>query len=263
MQWSLIASNELFSKGLIMQTDEIHIWKALLKTSEVELDHLLTGLSDDELRRAGRYRFFRDRIRFTLSRHILRSLLSAYTHILPSAIEFSYCRYGKPSLRKGLLPEDNLEFNVSHSGDYALFAFAQNRRIGVDIEFISEDLKDIGFCRSFFSDYELSMLFSLPLGQQRQAFYECWTKKEAFIKAVGIGLSFPLDGFDVSVGNETRLLSLRDKTAGEADDWSVYRIDANPLYAAALVAEGSPSVIRFFEYELSGKAMGMKCKPQK
>jgi 4'-phosphopantetheinyl transferase len=196
-------------------------------------------LSADEGERASRFHFERDRRRFTASRALLRIVLGAYLHSAPESLRFRYSDQGKPAL-DGEHLKGGLMFNVSHSGGVALFAITRGREIGVDVERVrrSSDLEAIA--RRFFSACEQMQLAALEPEQRGEAFFRCWTRKEAYIKARGEGLSMPLDQFDVSigVGDQNALLATRPDPA-EAHRWSVRDVPTDPDYAAAVAAAGN------------------------
>jgi len=179
--------------------------------------------------RAAQFRFERDRNSFVLARGVLRTLLGRYLHISPAGIRFEYRPKGKPALA---LPA-GIDFNVSHSGGLAVFAFTAGCEIGVDVESIRPlpDLQSIA--DRFFCAGEAAELMSLAADQREPAFYLCWTRKEAYIKASGDGLSAPLDGFRVTLrpGQPARFVHLANDTA---QAWSLHDLALASGYAAAL-----------------------------
>jgi 4'-phosphopantetheinyl transferase len=196
-------------------------------------------LTQDERRRADLLRFPQDRDGFIVSRGKLRALIGNYLGTMPGTLRFIYTQYGKPSL-VGTPGPDSLRFNVSHSRDLALFAFARGREVGVDVEYIRSDLECDQLATRFFSSREVEALQALPSEHRTEAFFNCWTRKEAFIKAVGEGLSCPLDSFDVSLGpySVAALLDLRH-AAAQRQTWSLRDLAPAPGYAAALAVEGN------------------------
>ena len=201
------------------------------------LESLWQTLSTDEQERANRYRFARDRQAFITRRGRLRLILGRYLGLDPASLQFSYNPYGKPALQ----PEaaGQLCFNLSHSQGLALFAFARQVDIGVDLERLRSDFDHLELAERFFSAGERAELNALPLESRPQAFFLCWTRKEAFIKAHGEGLSLPLDHFDVSLtpGEPARLVATR---AGleTPDQWSLFNLEPAPDYLAALAVRG-------------------------
>lgn len=202
-------------------------------------------LEEKELDRADRFHFEKDRRAFVISRGFLRNVVGRYLKTKPEGLRFSYGPYGKPAL-DGEHKSSSLRFNMSHSHGVALIAVAETRELGVDVEYIRTDFASIDIARRFFSPREVAALNALPPEQQVAAFFRCWARKEAYIKAIGRGLSQPLDGFDVTLAPELPAALLR---ADEDDPsrWSLSDIDAGSEYAAALMVEGSISHIRLWQ----------------
>jgi 4'-phosphopantetheinyl transferase len=195
-------------------------------------------LSPDELQRARRFRSRTDGRRFATARVTLRRLLAGYLRDDPRKLSFRYSDHGKPSLA-GAHESSRVRFNISHSGDGAMFAFVLDRSVGVDIEWIHTDLEVDAIAQRFFSPYERLAVAALPASEKYMGFFNCWTRKEAFVKAVGQGLSLPLENFDVSLtlGEPARLLATRPD-AREAERWTMITPETQPGYAAAVVVEG-------------------------
>lgn len=219
-------------------SDEVHLWRASLDAPAGETELLDRVLSADERARADRFRFERDRRRYVIARGVLRSLLGGYLQTGPATVRFQYGRYGKPALgdEDG---GDALGFNLSHSEDVALYAISRGRALGVDVERVRPNFGGMAIAERFFSPREVAALRSLPHHEQSAAFFRCWTRKEAYIKARGDGLSLRLDCFDVSLapGEPAALLDMRD----DPDDiarWRLWDVSPDPDYAAALVVEG-------------------------
>jgi 4'-phosphopantetheinyl transferase len=217
---------------------EVHIWLANLVQPASRVESLSRLLSADELSRAERFHFQRDREAFTVARGMLRTILAAYTGSHPRDFSFAYSAYGKPSL-SGPHGFGDIRFNLSHSHGLALYAFAHGREVGVDIEYCSRGVESTEIVERFFSAREVEAFRRLPADLHLEAFFNCWTRKEAFIKAVGEGLSFPLDGFDVSLtpGEPAKLLSVRGDEAQTAR-WMLRELEPAPGYVGALAAEG-------------------------
>jgi 4'-phosphopantetheinyl transferase len=155
-------------------------------------------LSRDERERAGKFRYAKHRQHYVVARASLRRLLAERLRIAPTAIEFVETKHGKPRLAPVHGAAD-VEFNLSHSGILALYAFTRGRAVGVDIELIREVPDIDGLAERFFSVAETALLRAVPVDRRSLAFLACWTRKEAFIKALGLGLSCPLDAFDVTI----------------------------------------------------------------
>jgi 4'-phosphopantetheinyl transferase len=222
--------------ALPLSHGEVHVWRRSLARYE-EVDVLACVLSEDERLHAARFVFERDAARYIIGRATLRQILGAYLAIAPDRIAFSYGSHGKPALA---FPREPLTFNVSHSGDLALYAVSWGRRVGVDIE-QARHVDDLhGLAAQVFAPAEREELTSLPADQRTPAFFAGWTRKEAFVKAVGDGLSHPLDTFVVSLdpAKPARLVAVGD-TPGAACGWSLHALAADVGYSAALVAEGA------------------------
>jgi 4'-phosphopantetheinyl transferase len=221
-----------------LHCEEVHVWRAALARPSGEVEALKRLLSEDELRRAERFHFPRDRSGFIAARGTFREILSLYVGLPPELLRFGHNAYGKPELI-GAPGETGLRFNLSHAGGLVLYAVAAGREVGVDVEVVREGVPCEELAERFFSRRETSALLALPAGDRRRAFFECWARKEAYIKGRGEGLSLPLDSFDVSLapGEPAALLVARDDRPGAAR-WSLRELAAGPGYAAAVAVEG-------------------------
>ena len=215
---------------------EVHIWQAPLDLYQLDLDPS-DFLSPDEKERMGRFRFGTDRNNFLFCRSMLRLLLASYLGTSPADPRFAYSAHGKPSLS---VPADNLQFNLSHSHGYVLFGFTRGRRIGVDVEHVRRDLNVEEIATRFFSTAE--QIEIEQSSDKYEAFFHCWTRKEAFVKARGEGLSLPLDSFDVQVWQEEEEVSLTTRPdPSEARGWQLRSLNSIPGYTAAFAVEfGTP-----------------------
>jgi len=201
----------------------------------------LSNLSPDELSRAKRFHFEKERFNFVRCRSALRSLLSRYLGIAPKDLCFEYQRGGKPELAAQQNPR-GLQFSVSHSSRMALIAVSAGHRIGVDIEKESADVDVIALAEHCFSTGELAALRALPDQLRQVAFFACWTRKEAFLKAIGEGLSFPLAEFSVTINPDLApaLEEIRgDREAG--NQWFLADLSVASGYRAAVAVESSYS----------------------
>jgi 4'-phosphopantetheinyl transferase len=191
-----------------------------------------------------RFRFEQDRRRYLIGRGLLRTLLGRYLDIAPDQPRFDYTPSGKPYLAPGLARQP-LEFNISHSGELVLIAVAAGRALGIDVEEIRGDIEVAAIATHFFSPNEQHALATLSGAARVDAFFDCWTRKEAYIKAKGDGLSLPLDQFDVSLmpGEGARLVETRPDPL-EARRWCLAELDVGDGYKAALAAEGSGWMLR-------------------
>ena len=227
------------STPLTLAEDETHVWRAKIELASEGLGPLGELLTPDERARAERFRFDRDRQAFRTRRGILRALIGRYLGGGPFTERFALNAYGMPLLPA---PHSSLHFNLSHSAGMVLFAFTRGRRVGVDIEAIRPSADTVQIAETFFSRAEREALAALPSHQQCAAFFACWARKEAYIKALGIGLSLPLDSFDVclSPSQPAALLASRLDPSGVAS-WHMDALEAGPGYAAALVVETTHS----------------------
>jgi 4'-phosphopantetheinyl transferase len=205
----------------------VDVYTLSLDADAARLDQLYEILSPEERERARRFHFAEHRRQSILCRGTLRETLARYLHRNPAAIAFAYNRYGKPYVRGA-----DIRFNLSHSGAWAMLAVTRDREVGVDIERIDPRFAQDQIPEQFFSPREVEQLRSLPQREQTAAFFRCWTCKEAYIKARGLGLSLPLDSFDVSLRPDDPPALLR------AGNWSIQNLEAPSGYAAAIVAEG-------------------------
>jgi 4'-phosphopantetheinyl transferase len=204
-----------------------------LMNLDLPADHIaaLASLLDDaERTRAARFRFARDRDRFIARRGQLRLLLAEHGAGDPAAIRYTENAYGKPALAD----RPDLRFNLSHSAGLALCAVATGGEVGCDIEWRDPELADAQVAKRLFGPGEWSAFEALPAAQRTAGFFNCWTRKEAFIKAIGLGVSHPLDSFEVTLvpGDPARIVS-------GGDGWGLASFEPAPGYQAALVAPGN------------------------
>ena len=219
--------------GVALGTNEVHVWRLPLVQPPAQLAVLARTLGDDERARARRFHFDRDRDAFTAARGALRTLAGGYLARRPEALVFGYQARGKPYLTAP--PGHDLRFNVSHSGDFALLAFTRGRDVGVDVE-RRRPLQDLrSLANVSFSRAEYAALLGVPAHDQTDAFFACWSRKEAFIKATGEGVS-QLADFDVNVRADEpgRLLRVPGGPRPQPP-WSMCDLPAIPGHAAALV----------------------------
>jgi 4'-phosphopantetheinyl transferase len=225
-------------KALALSRDEVHVWRAALDQNPPQVQSFLRNLAADEQARAGKFHFERDREHFIVARGLLRAILGGYLNRSPECLSLSYSSHGKPS-PAGESGGDAIHFSVSHSQGVALYAFTRGREVGIDIEHIRLDLAVAEIAEQFFSQREVAKLRALPTEVQRQGFFNCWTRKEAYIKARGEGLSLPLDQFDVSLAPEEPAAILGTQwDPSEASRWSLQELTPGPGYVAALAVEG-------------------------
>ena len=232
--------------------DTVHVWRTATEVSRSRLARFYDLLAADERARAARFARADDRRRYTVARGVLRTLLGRYLSVEPAALEFRYGAHGKPSLAASPGGRD-VRFNLSHSCGLALHAFAVGREVGVDVERIRPETDVTGVARHSFSPAEVDALMDLPAGQRREAFFNGWTRKEAFIKAHGEGIALGLSRFDVTLrpGEPAKLLRF-DNEPAEAARWSMRALEVGEGYKAALAAEGDGWELRCWEYPVDG-----------
>ena len=231
-------------------TDETHVWFSRLNLDPPQLESLRAVLSDDETRQASRFAFETHQRRYVAAHGILRNILGRYLRLTAEGLQFlKEDPHGKPSLADGC-GDGHLRFNMSHSDESALFAVTWGREVGVDIERIRPDVAAGRIAERFFASGEVAALRSLPESEQPKAFFRCWTRKEAYLKATGRGLSLPLRQFEVSVapGQPAALLSAGDDPE-EAARWSLRDLDVGSDFAAALCVEGEVRRLRLFHVD--------------
>lgn len=232
-------------KYLTLKSDEIHIWRASSDLLSTEIERLEQSLSDDELKRAYRFVFMKDRNRFIAGRGILRAILGLYLKKEPGQLRFYYSLNGKPELI-GENSDEELNFNVSYSNYHILYAVSLNRRIGVDIEFIHPDFADEQIVKGFFSIQEADKFLSLPKKIRKEAFFTCWTRKEAYLKATGKGITSGMDQFVVSLipGEPAELIPIKINPEETSNFW-LEDLNMGQGYKAALAVEGSRCKIKY------------------
>ncbi len=228
--------------SLSLESHHVDIWRLSLKLLVDSVKLTESTLSADEIERVARFHFEVDKNRFLVTHSALRKILGRYLRRDPAELKFSLNQYGKPALINSAL-----EFNLSHSGDFALVAVTQGRKIGVDVERIRQGISSHVIAQQYFSKAEVAELQSLPIEQRGSAFFTCWTRKEAYIKAQGLGLSLPLESFDVSLtpGQPATLRATRPDEK-EAARWTLRSLDVDPNYAGAVAVEGADLDFRLF-----------------
>lgn len=227
---------------------EVYVWRIAMVQSEPVRRYYRNFFSLDEIERADRFHFDKDRNRFTIARGALRELLGGYLKIAPNQLSFVYGVQGKPALAEPY-NSSGLHFNLSHSGDIALLAVTRNREIGVDVEQIRADFASEDIAARFFAPEECAKLKTLPLHQRPDAFFSCWTRKEAYIKARGKGLSIPLDSFEVAFAPGEKPALVQVKTGDDNfSRWRMYALDPGEGYKGALISEGSTHEIRLLDW---------------
>lgn len=215
----------------------VHVWSLDLSSLQDEKDEAAKILSPDELERGQRFVQAEDRARFTTTRFFLREILASYAGGHPAELRFNYSEYGKPSLSSHA---DSISFSVSHSGQRALISVTHGNPVGVDVEFIRDSVEIASLAERFFSPSETATLESIGVEKRQEAFFRIWTAKEAFLKALGAGLSRALNSFDVEL--DARLdvtLKATRPDPCEALRWRIYSLRMPKGYEGALVTESN------------------------
>ena len=218
-----------------MTPTELHVWRAVLDQPQTVAQRWHDQLAPNEQARAKRFHFERDRRRFIVARGVLRSILATYLNALPAQLTFDVGAYGKPSL-----PDQSLQFNMSHSHELAVYAITLNQAVGIDVEYMLRPVADIDqLVDRFFSANESAVYHALPPDEKHSAFFRCWTRKEAYIKAIGEGLSHPLDRFDVAFAPDQApaVLSI-DGDQAAAQRWSLFHFESDTDYVGAVAIPG-------------------------
>lgn len=229
-----------------LNSGEAHIWVASINQQKEKEAKYWSTLSSDEKERANRFYFEKDKTGFTVARGILRQLSGNYLNLEAKSVVFDYQPKGKPSLSQS----KDLKFNISHSSDLVLFAFYNNIEIGVDVEWINKAVEWELISGNFFSKNEQQALHELEDTLKPLGFFNCWTRKEAFIKAEGDGLTFPLDKFSVNLkpGETPELLEL-ETDPNSVKDWSLFSFIPGRDYVGALAIKDKVNQVSFFQLE--------------
>ena len=204
----------------VLAGNEIHLWRAPLNITPDKLGCFEAILQPDESERAARFRFPEHRARFIAARGILRSILGIHLGCAPQSLRFAYGEHGKPGLAEPA--GTHIEFNLSHSGDLAIYAVALGRSVGVDVERIKPGGSWLRIAEQYFTPAEATELHALPEEAMKCKFFEMWAAKEARLKALGVGLRFPLEN------------------AGDTNSWPVIKLSPMPGYSAALAYAVQP-----------------------
>ena len=237
-------------------SNEIHLWRANLDLPSSMIKQLAYNLSKDEKTRANRFRFEQHRDRFIAGRGILRQLLANYLQMKSDLIIFEYSDRGKPQITSSL-NKDSLQFNVSHSQDLALYGFNYQKNIGVDLEYIKDNIDYKQLAKRFFATEELQLINSYPAQEQKTIFFQLWTAKEAYLKATGDGLAESLDTIEFTLNNnyELNLVKIKQDRAA-ASHWLIDNFIPQDNFIATVAVEHSSKIsdlitTKFFEYQVS------------
>ena len=227
---------------------EIQVWRINLRRPPAEISQRQNLLTAAEKIQAAQFHFSHDQRQFIVRRVARRQLLATNLGLRPEVIQIESANFQKPAIAETQNP-DRLRFNCSHSADWALIALAPEKEIGVDLE-QHRPLADAGdLAGKFFSDHEIRELAGLPSALRLQGFYNSWTRKEAFVKAIGLGLAYPLNRFSVSLAPDkpAAILDVADDSAA-LKKWSVISLEVAPDYSAALVFADKKSSVKYLDW---------------
>ncbi len=222
--------------------DELYIWLLDFEAFP-DVQRFEAMLTDRERERAARFYFERDRRAYVITRGYLKELLGKFSDTPPARITFDQNRQGKPYWAGA-----SYFFNVSHSGKKGLVAISPLAPVGVDIEHFRKETTTGKIAARFFSEKEVNSFLALRDEEREQGFFNAWTRKEAFIKAAGLGLSMPLHSFDVTLapGEEARLLAVRHP-GYRAADWLLRALPVSPPYAGAYCIRNNSPRVRLWQ----------------
>lgn len=235
-------------KDLTLLANEIHVWRAFLDQPMPLVTWFARQLSADERKRAARFHFAHDQRRFTVSRGLLRIVLSGYMRCSPESIQFRYTPYGKPTLAEGtetLLPR----FNLSHSHELVLYAFSRTQEPGIDVELVRPIAEAKRIAERFFSARENAVLAALAPAEMQKYFFIYWTRKEAYLKARGIGLSADQESIDTDLLSEQQVDAQGgDENAQKGAQWFLHDLAPAPGYVGALATQEYDTRIVYWQW---------------
>jgi 4'-phosphopantetheinyl transferase len=227
--------------------EDVHVWFAFVDDMVPRSRSFPATLAADEIEKAGRFHFQKDRDQYMFARGLLREILSRYCGIHPGELRFWYGAHGKPALTTEH-GNERLAFNLSHAPGAVIYSVTRGREVGVDLEYMSGDIDDRELAERCFSPREASVLGLLPSGLRQKAFFACWTRKEAYVKARGEGLSLDLQSFDVLAQGDPAPRLRIESDPREAARWSLADLDAPAGYVAALAIEGNAHRVRYRQW---------------
>jgi 4'-phosphopantetheinyl transferase len=227
-----------------LATGTVHVWRIALNQEDERVDRFRRTLEAGELERARRFHFEKHRRHFIVARGFLRSVVARYLDSEPGTLRFEYGAYGKPAIEGG----HTLRFNLSHSNEVALLAVSLDAELGVDVEHIRADFASEDIAQRYFSRAEVKAFNALPPEERVAAFFRCWTRKEAYIKAIGKGLSQALDAFDVTLAPEIAPALLRAED-DDASRWWMGDVEVGEGYAGAMIVERPVAEVKFFRQD--------------
>ncbi len=217
----------------ILAGNELHVITISLDLKEDQILLLLRYLSKDEKERAFRFKFEKHQRRYIAARGSLRKILAGQLNLEPSEIDLKYSKQGKPQI-SAKQNKKNIHFNLSHSHELAIIGLTLNKPVGIDIEYLTDKKDHLGLAKRFFSNKEYEIISSLPKDNQNDAFYRVWTRKEAYLKATGEGIS-GIEKIEVPVLNDEKPEML--STQGITGDWLLYDLKTPDNYIASLAVK--------------------------
>jgi 4'-phosphopantetheinyl transferase len=233
------------SGTLNLKNNNVHIWRANLNLQTERVEEAIQILSLDEQKRAERYKFEKHKNSFIIARSTLRKILSSYLNIKPDRLEFDYSDRGKPSL-SDIHGQINLQFNLSHSQELALYAFTNTQKVGIDLEYCRPMSDAENIAKRFFSTNEYKWISSFTGDAQQSAFFRCWTAKEAYLKATGEGIGGALERIEIDLtGADLFKLKKGDR---EISNWLLYNFIPEINYMATIAVEGRAIDISYWQF---------------
>lgn len=239
---------------LALHEGDVHVWKAALDISWEHVSNLATLLSEDEMVRAHRFHFARDQRRFIVARGILRQILGSYTGLPPQSLRLQYGEYGKPALTADC-GGTWLQFNLAHAHERVFYGLTRGMKIGIDLERVRAHFASLQIAERFFAPAEVATLKTITGKARVDAFFNCWTRKEAYIKAQGTGFSLPLDQFEVSLHPDEPAALLKAVDGQENTQWTLAAIETEPGYVAALAVDGPLTIWRCWRWSTQFQAI--------
>jgi 4'-phosphopantetheinyl transferase len=222
----------------------VHIWSLQLECSDGEFTKYSQILSQDERERADRFVFKKNNREFTLAKASLRQILSYYTDVLPTSIEFTISKTGKPQLQTSIENKSSINFNLSHSNGRALIAISDGSPVGIDLEMLRYDDDIEGIADNFFFGTEQKCIANTPPPLQHETFFRFWVAKEAVLKGEGLGLSFPLNQFEVEFGCSQEVAKVVScDTKQLSNDWVVHMLPQSNSWLGALATQNAETTI--------------------
>lgn len=234
--------------GCLYKKDHIHIWKASLDYNAAIVNSVIGFLSADEVERANRFYFKEDRRQFVVRRGILKQIITKYLDIDPKDLLFGYNSFGKPFIHTDF-QQYNLKFNMSYSKNMALYAISYEKEVGIDIEYLQKHIEFQQIIDRFFSQKEIEYIQKINSDQRKEEFFKIWTRKEAILKALGKGLSFPLQMVDVPINrSEFKFRFDNDGDHGKESLWHVRDLLPANNYIGSIAIERPESEFFFSHF---------------